>query len=61
MARRGRGEGSIYRRREGRWVGQHEINGKRRSFYGKNRRDVARKLTKATAERQTDNNSYRSD
>jgi len=28
--RRGRGEGSIYRRKYGRWVGQYEINGKRR-------------------------------
>ena len=33
--RRGRGEGSIYRRKDGRWVGQYEVNGKRRYVYGR--------------------------
>ncbi|MBA3425502.1 MAG: hypothetical protein H0U04_13400 [Rubrobacter sp.] len=49
--RRGRGEGSIYRRKDGRWVGQYEVNGKRRYVSGKTRAEVAKKLTKAIAER----------
>ena len=49
--RRGRGEGSIYRRKDGRWVGQYEVNGKRRYVYGRTRKDVAEKLNKAIAER----------
>jgi hypothetical protein len=32
--RRGAGEGSIYRRKDGRWVGQYEVEGKRRYVYG---------------------------
>jgi integrase len=49
--RRGRGEGSVYRRKDGRWVGQYEVNGKRRYVYGRTRKEVAKKLTKAIAER----------
>jgi integrase len=49
--RRGRGEGSIYRRKDGRWVGQYEVNGKRRYVYGRTRKEVAQKLNKAIAER----------
>ena len=49
--RRGKGEGSIYRRRDGRWVGQYEVNGKRKYVSGKTRAEVAKKLTKAIAER----------
>jgi len=49
--RRGKGEGSIYRRKDGRWVGQYEINGKRRYVYGRIRKEVAEKLNKAIAER----------
>ena len=49
--RRGRAEGSIYRRKDGRWVGQYGVNGKRRYVYGKTRKDVAGNLTKAIAER----------
>ena len=48
--RRGRGEGSIYRRKDGRWVGQYEVGGKRKYIYGKTRKVVAKKLTKAMAE-----------
>jgi integrase len=51
--RRGRGEGSIYRRKEGRWVGQYEVGGKRKYIYGRTRKEVATKLTKAMAERET--------
>ena len=49
--RRGKGEGSIYRRKDGRWVGQYEVNGKRRYVYGRTRKDVAERLHKAIAER----------
>jgi len=48
--RRGRGEGSIYRRKDGRWVGQYEVGGKRRYVYGKTRKEVASKLTKAVTD-----------
>jgi integrase len=48
--RRGRGEGSIYRRKDDRWVGQYEVGGKRRYVYGKTRKEVACKLTKAVAD-----------
>jgi integrase len=50
--RRGRDEGSIYRRKDGRWVAQYEANGKRRYIYGKTRKDVAQKLIKAIANRE---------
>jgi integrase len=48
--RRDRGEGSIYRREDGRWVGQYEVGGKRRYVYGNTREEVASKLTKAVAD-----------
>ncbi len=49
--RRGAGEGSIYQRRDGRWVGQYEAEGKRRYVYGQDREAVRAKLTKALADR----------
>jgi integrase len=49
--RRGRGEGSIYRRKDGRWVGQYEVNGKRRYVYGRTRKEIAQKLNRAIVER----------
>ena len=49
--RRGKGEGSLYRRKDGRWVGQYEVNGKRKYVSGKTRAEVTKKLTKAIAER----------
>jgi integrase len=48
--RRGSGEGSIYRRKDGQWVGQYEVGGKRRYVYGKTRKEVASKLTKAVTD-----------
>src|ERR671932_2084652 len=55
MARRGNGEGSIYRRKDGRWVGQYTVytakGPKYRYIYGKTRQAVAEKLTKAMADR----------
>lgn len=52
MARRGAGEGNIYRRADGRWVARLHLGyagGKRlrKHFYGTTRREVADKLTKA--------------
>jgi integrase len=49
--RRGRGEGSIYRRKNGSWVAQYTVGDKRRYIYGKTRKDVAARLSKAIAER----------
>jgi integrase len=53
--KRGNGEGSIYRRKDGRWVGQYTVytakGPKYRYLYGKTRAAVAEKLTKAMADR----------
>ena len=49
--RRGAGEGSIYRRKDGRWVGQNEVEGKRRYVYGQDREAVRARLTKTLADR----------
>ncbi|MDP8951369.1 MAG: site-specific integrase, partial [Actinomycetota bacterium] len=53
--KRANGEGSIYQRKDGRWVGQytvHTANGpKRRAVYGKDREEAARKLAGAIADR----------
>ncbi len=54
MGKRGNGEGSIYRRKDGRWAGQctvQTITGpKFKTLYGKTRAEVATKLAKAIAE-----------
>jgi integrase len=54
-SKRGNGEGSIYQRRDGRWVGQYLVytdsGPKYRYIYGKTRADVSKKLTKAMADR----------
>ncbi len=53
--KRGNGEGSVYRRQDGRWVGQYLVylpNGpKYRYIYAKTRKAAADKLTKAMADR----------
>src|ERR687889_24826 len=53
--RRGNGEGTITRRKDGRWEARYTAqtaNGpKRRVLYGKTRQEVAKKLTKAMADR----------
>jgi integrase len=55
---RGKGEGSIYRRPDGRWEGRVVVgqtptgNPKRRSFYGKTRREVAEKVNLALTQLQ---------
>ena len=55
--KRGNGEGSIYRRKDGRWVGQYEVqtaNGSKRLYvYGKTRKEVAAKLSTALADRES--------
>jgi integrase len=47
--KRGNGEGSISRRKDGRWEGRYTVNGKRRGVYGKTRKEVADKLARAVA------------
>jgi hypothetical protein len=51
--KRGNGEGTIYRRPDGRWCTQITVyvNGKRKrpTLYGKTRKEVADKLAKVTA------------
>ncbi len=48
MARRGRGEGSISQRKEGRWEARIvDHNGRRRCLYAKTRQGVARELRRA--------------
>src|SRR5215217_4772343 len=53
--RRGNNESSIYRRKDGYWVGQYGVQTaegtKTRYIYGKRREDVGEKLTKAMADR----------
>src|SRR5215467_12436532 len=52
MRRRGRGEGSIVQRPDGRWVGRVSLpDGKRKAFYGRTRQEVADKLTDGLANR----------
>lgn len=41
---RGKGEGSIYRRADGRCVCQYEVNGKRRYVSGRTRAEVSKRL-----------------
>jgi integrase len=55
MGRRGNGEGSISRRKDGRWEAKytaHTADGpKRRALYGKTRKEAADKLAKVLADR----------
>ena len=56
MAKRGQNEGSIHKRKDGRWVATLSLgfrNGKRwrKSFYGTTRREVQQKLTAALTAR----------
>jgi integrase len=53
MAKRGNGEGSIYRRKsDGRWVGVLIINGQRKCYYGSTRQTVQERLATALRNRQ---------
>lgn len=47
MARRGQGEGTIGRHRDGRFVARISNNGKREAYYGATRAEVSAKLTAA--------------
>jgi integrase len=53
MPHRGHGEGSIYRRKDGRWVAGITLeNRKRKYFYGETRKEVQEKLKIALHEQQ---------
>ncbi len=47
MARRGRGEGTLYRRADGRWEAAFGFGGRRQRYVGRSQRDVRLKLTAA--------------
>lgn len=52
MKKRGNSEGSIYRRGDGRWAAALTLTGTgRRTFYGKSRQEVARRLAAAIRDR----------
>src|ERR687884_724841 len=55
MGRRGNGEGTITRRKDGRWEAKYTAyiaeGAKRRALYGKTRAEVAEKLTRALSDR----------
>jgi integrase len=54
MARkRGNGEGSIYRRKDGRWAAKYtSVDGKRKEVYAKTCKEVARKRAEAVSGRE---------
>ena len=53
MNKRGNSEGSLYRRKDGRWAASVSLGDRRRkSFYGRTREEVSRKLTTALKARQ---------
>jgi integrase len=53
MAKRGHGEGSIYRRKDGRWTAEISLEGGKSKFlYGKTRKEVQEKLKTALYEQQ---------
>ena len=47
MARRGRGEGTVYRRADGRWEAAFGIDGRRQRYVGRSQREVRIKLLAA--------------
>jgi integrase len=55
LGKRGNGEGSISRYKDGRWCGRYTVQTasgpKRNAIYGKSRQDVASKLSKALTDR----------
>lgn len=54
--KRGNGEGSISRRKNGGWMAQYSVytagGRSRKTLYGKTRQEVARKLAKAISDRE---------
>ena len=51
MGRRGNGEGTITRRKDGRWEARYWAGAKRKTIYGRTRSEVAEKLAKVVADR----------
>jgi len=49
--RRTKGSGSVYTRKDGRVVGQYEVNGKTRYIYGKDETEVANRVAEAIKNR----------
>jgi hypothetical protein len=47
MARRGRGEGTVYRRADGRWEAAFAFGGRRQRYVARSQRDVRIKLLAA--------------
>ena len=45
--RRAKGEGSVTKRKDGRWQARYTANGKRRYIYGRTKSEVARRLNEA--------------
>jgi integrase len=56
LGRRSNGEGSIAKRKDGRWSAAYTMGGKRKYVYGKTRKEAATKLRDAVAEQ--DNGNY---
>jgi integrase len=53
MAMRGHGEGSIYKRKDGHWAASITMEGrKRKTFYGKTRKEVQEQLNTALHQQQ---------
>lgn len=52
LTKRGHGEGSVYQRRDGRWAASIALDGVRRSYYGRTRREVQIKLATALRARE---------
>jgi len=48
--RRAKGEGSVFKRKDGRWQARYQAGSKRKYIYGKTRAEVARKLNEAISE-----------
>src|SRR5258708_1987152 len=52
MAKRGRGEGTVFQRKDGRWVGEITLeDGTRKSLYGKTQEEAITKLKQAEYEK----------
>jgi integrase len=49
MGKRSNGEGSVLKRKDGRWCAAYTVNGKRKYLYGKTRQEVAGKMREALA------------
>ncbi len=50
MGKRSNGEGSVVKRKDGRWCAAYTLNGKRHYMYGKTRKEVVAKLRETLTE-----------